>query len=92
VNISPEETEIIGSWETVAGRVTKDEQAHRVESLVRGYLKPVANSSGGWERLFKDPADGRFWELTYPNSELHGGGPPKLAVLTKEEATRRYEF
>jgi hypothetical protein len=32
-------------------------------------------------------ADG---ELSYPQSHLHGGGPPTLEPLSKDEATMRY--
>ena len=33
---------------------------------------------GGWEKLYRDPQDGRYWLLTYPFGELQGGGPPSL--------------
>lgn len=33
---------------------------------------------GGWEKLYRDPGDGRYWLLTYPFGELQGGGPPSL--------------
>ena len=32
----------------------------------------------GWEKIYRDPRDGRFWLLTYPFGELQGGGPPSL--------------
>lgn len=88
--LRPEETEIVGNWKVVDARVTKDEQAQRIEVLIHQHLKPV--QSKGWERLFQDPADGRLWELTYPSSEMHGGGPPKLTMMTEEQARRKYEF
>jgi hypothetical protein len=92
VILKPEETEIIGDWQMADAQVTKDEQAKRIETLVRQHLKSLAKSSTGWEKLFQDPLDGRLWELTYPNSSMHGGGPPRLAVVTEEEARRKYEF
>ena len=92
MSLGPEEIELIGSWKSVNGRVTKDEPAQRIEVLVRRHLKPLAQSSSGWEKLFQDLSDGRFWELTYPASNLHGGRSPRLAVLTEDEARARYQF
>jgi len=40
--------------------------------------------------LYRDPDDGRYWERTYPQSELHGGGPPELRVLATEDARQKY--
>ena len=89
--LSPDETELIGKWEMNGARVTKDHQAQRIKTLVRQHLKSIAMVIGGWDKLFRDP-DGRFWELTYPNSSMHGGGPPRLAVVTEEEARHKYGF
>ena len=47
--------------------------------------------SAGWETLYRDPRDGRLWELTYPQSEMHGGGPRRLHVLSRDEAAAKYE-
>lgn len=33
---------------------------------------------GGWEKLYRDPEDSRYWLLTYPFGELQGGGPTSL--------------
>ena len=39
-------------------------------------------SGGGWETLYRDPDDGRFWKLTFPKSYMHGGGPPALILVS----------
>jgi Immunity protein 27 len=90
--IRPEEIELIGRWETVNGVVCADAAAKRILELARTYLTKVAVSEafGGWETLYQDPADLRFWELTYPHGEMHGGGPPKLKSLTVQEAKSKY--
>ncbi|QOY91146.1 Imm27 family immunity protein [Paludibaculum fermentans] len=46
-----------------------------------------------WRQLFRTA--GSFncrpsWELTYPESHLHGGGPPKLTRLSLEEVRQPY--
>ena len=41
--------------------------------------------------LYRDPNDNRLWELIYPQSEMHGGGPPELRNLTFNEARQKYD-
>jgi len=60
----------------------------RIELLVSQHLTKVAG--GGWETLYQDPDDGRYWELTYPQGEMHGGGPPRLTYLPHELAQAKY--
>jgi hypothetical protein len=47
---------------------------------------------GAWEILFRDPADGRYWELTYPQGGMQGGGPKRLKVLDVGSACAKYRF
>lgn len=74
------------------GRIAADDAAQRIEILTSEHLVPVTSTAGGWDKLFRDPSDGRFWEKTYPQSGLHGGGPPKLAVLSEKDARAKYRF
>jgi hypothetical protein len=90
MKLTPTETELIGGWEMVVGRVRADGTCERIEWLVRSYLEKIASSN--WETLFRDPVDGRYWERTYPMSEMHGGGPPSLFALSAEKAQAKYEF
>lgn len=64
----------------------------RIRHLTDHVLLKIAISpvSGAWETLFKDPADGRLWERTYPESEMHGGGPPSLLLISVEDAVKKY--
>ena len=34
----------------------------------------------------------RFWERTYPQGELHGGGPPALTHIPSDAATIKYRL
>jgi hypothetical protein len=67
-----------------------DVAAKRIAELTRSYLNKVASSASGWETLYQDPTDLRFWELTYPLGEMHGGGPPTLKSLSVQEAKNKY--
>ena len=91
-SLASSETELVGRWETVQGRMTADETAQRIEWLVEHELSHVGSDDSGWNNLYRDPSTGRYWELTYPQSEMHGGGPPKLACLDEEEARKKYEL
>ena len=88
----PNETEIIGSWELIENKVKKDENCDRIEHLISQYFIKKAVTKDGWESLYQDPLDLRFWEHTYPNSAWHGGGPPALINISEEKAKKKYNF
>jgi hypothetical protein len=90
--IRADETEIICKWIAVNGRVVGDDACERIKLLTKEYLEKIGISwkGGGWETLFRDPKDGRFWMRTYPQSEMHGGGPASLICLTDGEAQARF--
>ena len=91
-HIDSGETEIVGKWVLKGSEIDGDEGCKRVEKLVGGYLQHVAFSPqfGAWETLFRDPTDGRYWERTYYEGHMHGGGPPSLRVLDKQTAEQKY--
>lgn len=90
--IDPSEREIVGSWIARNGEIVADPVCRRIERLTSDYLVRVAASPiwGDWEVLFRDPADGRYWERVFPQSESQGGGPPTLRVLDQMEASEKY--
>ncbi|HEX6705226.1 MAG TPA: Imm27 family immunity protein [Albitalea sp.] len=90
--ILPTETQIIGNWIVERGQTKLDTEAERIEALVDGHLDEIAVSEDGWSRLFRDPNDGRWWELSYPHSGDHGGGPPNLRHVTQSDAARRFKI
>jgi hypothetical protein len=90
--LHPEETELLGEWVAQDNSIHADEVSERIKALIKHCLKEVAVSDNGWEILYKDMADSRYWELSYPNSEFHGGGAPKLAVISLEETKLKYNL
>ena len=82
----PEEREIICNWNVVDGKVISDPACERIESLTYEYLEKIGADASGWDTLFRDPEDGRYWERIYPLSHMHGGGPPTLLNIAEEEA------
>lgn len=94
MKIQPEETELSGRWLVENGSVHGDDTCQRIRWLTSQHLQKVAISKewGAWETLFQDPDDGRYWEQTYPDSWMQGGGPPLLRQLSPQEAHAKYEF
>jgi hypothetical protein len=90
MDINPSETILTGQWLLRDGRVVEDEVSERIRALTKSYLVKIGDDASGWETLYRDPNDGRYWERTYPQSELHGGGPPQLRHLTAQEAKQKY--
>ena len=88
--IEPTESEITENWVMEGKRVVGDQNVERIEWLIKVHLQRVAG--GGWETLYRDPSDGRFWELTYPRGEMHGGGPRQLIQISVSEAEVKYNL
>jgi hypothetical protein len=90
-SINPTETVLTGKWILAGpGRVVGDETCLRIEKLVHSYLELLGRDASGWDALYRDPRDKRLWELSYPQGELQGGGPPELRCLGTGEAREKY--
>jgi hypothetical protein len=88
--LQPQETDLVGEWVLSEGRVVGDATNDRIKRLVSECLEELATDESGWEILYRDPQDGRLWELTYPLGWLHGGGPLRLSNLAREQAREKY--
>ena len=88
--LGPDEERLDGAWLDAADGASSDVVDRRIFWLVRHALHARAMTNGGWDQLFVDPRDGRYWELTFPHGSLHGGGPRRLATLTAESARAKY--
>jgi hypothetical protein len=86
------ETLLCGKWIMKDGSLVSDNTNKRIEYLTQHILKHVATSDDGWDKLFINENDHRYWELLYPASELHGGGPPILQCLPAIEITKKYNI
>jgi immunity protein 27 of polymorphic toxin system len=90
--LAAEETDLRGDWVVQADRsVVADPTEKRIEWLTKHRLERIAKDASGWETLYRDPTDGRLWELTYPQSQMHGGGPRRLHLVTRDQAAAKYE-
>ena len=84
--------ELRGSWLVENGKVVADAVCGEIDRLIENHLERVCDDETGWLTLFRDRRDGTLWERSYPDSGLHGGGPPRLVVIDIVEAKSRYDF
>lgn len=92
IQIKSQENEIVGNWKFEQGVMFADESATRIDTLIRDFLLKIAESNDGWTVLYIDPADNRYWELSYPNSGSHGGGAPFLRCVLLSQVMKNYPF
>ncbi|MBV6641405.1 MAG: hypothetical protein KI791_11825 [Cyclobacteriaceae bacterium] len=93
MKIQPNEYRITGKWEFVNGEMIGDRNCKRIEFLTSEILEEVASDESGWYTLFFNTELGNYWELSYPQSELHGGGPPELSRNDDlDQLQARYNF
>ncbi len=86
--ILPEEQVLIGNWIFQNGKMIADQICQRIEHLTNHYLNKIAVDKTGWATLYLDPQDKRFWEKNYPQGHMQGGGPPRLQMITRDEAKK----
>lgn len=80
-----------GAWDVAPdGGSRPDPVWRRIRWLAAHALERVASRESGWAVLYRDPADGRLWELTFPSGTLLDGGPPRLDAISPDDARRRY--
>jgi hypothetical protein len=90
MSIEPQEIEIVGTWFMQNGRMMADDACQRIDSLIKSELVSIASANGGWDQLYRDPNDGRYWERTFSQSEMQGGGPPTLRFIDFSTAAQKY--
>jgi hypothetical protein len=94
MKLSSGDTLLRGSWTFDGTANHADAVCERIVWLTTKHLRKLASSPqwGDWEVLFLDPDDGRLWELSYPQGELQGGGPPQLQVVDENVARSKYHL
>jgi Immunity protein 27 len=94
LSIRPDEIDLVGVWTFDGKQVSAGLVELRIRDLIQRSLEKVTvgRESGGWETLYRDPSDGRFWELTYPQGEMHGGGPMRLTNISVADAASKYRI
>jgi len=79
--LEPHETHLKGKWVLSGTTLVPDEVCCRIEYLKAHVLNKIAVDTSGWQTLYRDPSDGRYWELLFPDGETQDGGPPELKCV-----------
>ena len=83
-----EESPLIGQWIILEGQVIGDEACKRIEWAIENELEEVCSDASGWETVYRNFDQSQYWLLSYPQSELQGGGPPKLESIGTNEVKK----
>jgi hypothetical protein len=70
--------------------IGRRQMCREIDRLIAHHLDEVCHDETGWFILFRDRRDGRLWELSFPQSHMHGGGPPQLTTVDVAEARSRF--
>ena len=89
-DLGPGEPVLVGAWVEHGDGSMHDEVDRRIFWLVSRRLTLLGVAEGGWRQLYRDPRDGRLWELSFPHGSLHGGGPRRLEAITSDVASATY--
>ena len=65
-------------WHLEDGKVAARGDAAAIDEMLATKLEEVRTDEGGWVVIFRHRDTNQLWELSYPQSELHGGGPRRL--------------
>ena len=78
----PNPPDLTDQWVIRGGQTSSEGDAAAIDELLSSELAQIAVPDGGWRRLYRHRTTGRLWELSYPHSEMHGGGPRRLRELS----------
>ena len=92
MKLEEQETQLKGNWLTEGSSIIADDISRRINWLIQNYLAKITQDESGWFILYRDPEDGRYWELSYPQGHLQGGGAPSLINISKEKAQEKYNI
>ena len=92
MKLRPDEIRLQGSWTFENNEIKKDNIALRIDYLKDDYLIRVGTDDSGWDILYQDPSDNRYWELVYTDSEIQGGGAPLLQNLSIDSVRKKYHI
>ena len=81
---------IKGNWVKIDGKIMGDSNCEIIDNMIENDLEKVGDREEGWITLFKEKLTNKFWERIYPDSHMHGGGPPQLELLSKNEVMDKY--
>jgi len=65
------------------GKVAARGDAATIDEMLATKLEEVRTDATNWLVIFRHRETNQLWELSYPQSELHGGGPRRLRLMSE---------
>lgn len=56
-------------------------KGNEADDYVKNHLQEISVDAENWQGTYECPLTGFKWLRDYPNSELHGGGSPRLRKI-----------
>ena len=75
----PALTELNDVWVLRDGKMVAEGDANAIDELLKAKL--VELRTVDWATLYRHIDTQELWDLIYPRSEMHGGGPRRLRLL-----------
>ena len=92
LQLQPSENKLEGAVIVKDGKPVFDSVVERINWLIEHHLKYIASDDSGWFSLYEDPVDGRLWEKSFNQSDVHGGGAPCLLLIEYCLAEKKYNL
>ncbi|GEM_PF-1103287 len=71
---------------------TKRLKGNEGQKFARKHFVQIVVDDVNWKILHRDPSTGEYWKEFFPDSEMHGGGPPVFERISEEDARREFKF
>lgn len=68
-------------WHSEDGKMTARGDAAVIDDMLATKLEEIKVDPVNWIVIFRHRYTSQLWELSYPQSEMHGGGPRRLRLL-----------
>lgn len=65
-------------------------EGNEAQEFARKNFVQVVVDDVNWTVLHRDRMTGEYWKEFFPQSELHGGGPPVFEKISKADAMREF--
>lgn len=74
-------TDLHDLWSFENGEVVNRGDGAAINDLLATKLEKIGTHDEGWTTIYRHRETQQVWELSYPQSEMHGGGPRRLRLI-----------
>ena len=68
-------------WVSEDGKMIARGDAAAIDDMLGTKLEKIRSDASGWLVVYRHRETNQLWELSYPQSEMHGGGPRRLRLI-----------